>query len=54
MKGVEARITSFNDVSTVGLTIGAQNSKIMKKVMEILDRICQERKLLLLTPVVNS
>ena len=52
VKGVEARITSFNDVSTVGLTIGAQNSMIMKKVMEILDRICQDRNLLLLTPVV--
>lgn len=53
VKGVEARITSFNDVSTVGLTIGAQNSTIMKEVMEILDQICQDRNLLLLTPVVK-
>jgi ACT domain-containing protein len=40
VKGVEARITSFADASTVGLTIVTKNRTIMKQVMNTLEQLC--------------
>ncbi|MHA1713192.1 MAG: hypothetical protein ACTSW4_04000 [Candidatus Ranarchaeia archaeon] len=52
VKSVNARLTSAKDVSTVGLTIGTTDERIMSTVIKTLERVCDERELQLIKPLV--
>jgi ACT domain-containing protein len=54
VKSVDARLTSIKDVSTVGFTIGTTDDSAMKKVIHTLERVCEERDLRIIKPLVIS